>query len=89
MEDFDLFYLRDKEKREVDFLVSREGKPWFMVEVKESDTALSPALRHFQNLARCPHAFQAVMREDYVDRDCFTEEGPIVVPARTLLSQLL
>lgn len=26
---FDLGYLRDKEKREVDFVVTRDGKPWF------------------------------------------------------------
>lgn len=31
-----------------DFLVVREHKPWFLVEVKQSGTALSPALGHFQ-----------------------------------------
>ncbi len=32
--EFDLFYLRDKAKREVDFLVTKERKPYFLVEVK-------------------------------------------------------
>ena len=36
---FDLGYLRDKEKREVDFVVIRDGKPWFLVEVKHRDTS--------------------------------------------------
>ena len=30
---FELGYLRDKEKRAVDFLVARNGKPWFLAEV--------------------------------------------------------
>lgn len=30
----DLWYLRDREKREVDFLVTWEKQPWFMVEAK-------------------------------------------------------
>src|ERR1700732_529601 len=46
--DFDLRYLRDKQKREVDFLVVRDRNPWFLVEVKLSDTALSPWLGYFQ-----------------------------------------
>jgi hypothetical protein len=45
---FELRYLRDKERREVDFLVVRDRKPWFMVEVKLSDTHLASALDHFQ-----------------------------------------
>ena len=34
--DFALHFLRDKEKREVDFLVVRDGEPWFLVEAKSS-----------------------------------------------------
>lgn len=35
--DFELRYLRDKQKREVDFLVVRDRKPWFLVEVYRYD----------------------------------------------------
>src|SRR5207245_6221806 len=31
--DFELRYLRDKQKRDVDFLVVRDRKPWFLVDV--------------------------------------------------------
>jgi predicted AAA+ superfamily ATPase len=41
---FELRYLRDKLKREVDFLVVRDRKPWFLVEVKTSATRLSDSL---------------------------------------------
>jgi len=87
---FELGYLRDKEKREVDFLVVRDGDPWFLVEVKNHDVAMSPTLKFFQGQVNAPFAFQLVMSADYVDVDCFARSGgPVVVPARTLLSQLL
>lgn len=87
---FGLGYLRDKEKREVDFLVVRDGRPWFLAEVKHRETALGPALAHFQRQVGAPFAFQVVVEADFVDADCFASPGPpLVVPARTLLSQLL
>jgi len=87
--DFELRYLRDKQKREVDFVVVRDRRPWFLVEVKLSDTSLSPALAHFQAQTKAPHAFQAVMNLPYEPADCFGVRRPVVVPAKTLLSQLL
>jgi uncharacterized protein len=45
--DFELRYLRDKRKREVDFLVVRDRKPWFLVEVKLGETLPSPVLAYF------------------------------------------
>jgi len=86
---FGLYYVRDKQRREVDFLVVRNGEPWFLVEVKSRETSLSPALSRFQKQADCPHAFQVVMESDFVDADCFSYRHPVVVPARTFLSQLL
>jgi len=86
---FDLFYIRDKQKREVDFLVTQDQKPMFLVEVKNSDTHLSPSLTLMQQQTQAPHAFQVVMQEPYIQADCFRHHAPIVVPARTLLSQLV
>jgi len=87
---FGLGYLRDKEKREVDFLVVRDGAPWFLAEVKHGDGPLSPSLRRYQDQVGAPFAFQVTMDADYVDADCFARpSGPLIVPARTLLSQLL
>ena len=87
---FELGYLRDKEKREVDFLVVRDGKPWFLAEVKYHEASMSPALKYYQDQLNAPFAFQLVIDADYVDANCFARPGgPVVVPARTLLSQLL
>jgi len=87
---FELGYLRDKNKREVDFLIARDGKPWFLAEVKQHDTSISSALKYFQQQLTVPFAFQVVIDADYVDADCFARENTaIVVPAKTFLSQLL
>ena len=85
---FELRYLRDKLKREVDFVVIRDRKPWFLVEVKAGDAALSPALAHFQRQTKAEHAFQAVIDLPYEAADCFKRREPTIVPARTLFSQL-
>lgn len=85
---FELRYLRDKQQREVDFLVVRDGKPWFLVEARSREGSLSPALAWFQKQLECPHAFQVTIETPYVDADCFSQRGPVVVPARTLFSQL-
>jgi len=87
--DFELCYLRDKDKHEVDFVVVRDRKPWFLVEVKLADTVVSPALARFQRQVGAAHAFQVVLELPYVDADCFSQHGPVAVPALTFLSQLL
>lgn len=86
---FELRYLRDKMKREVDFVVVRDRKPWFLVEVKKSDNKLSDALGYFQAQTKARHAFQVVLEQPFLNADCFARAEPTVVPARTLLSQLL
>jgi predicted AAA+ superfamily ATPase len=87
--EFELRYLRDRQKREVDFLVVRDRTPWFLVETKLSDPRLSPSLAHFQRQTKAPHAFQVVMALPFEQADAFTVYHPVVVPARTFLSQLL
>lgn len=84
-----LHFLRDKEKREVDFLVSRGGEPWMLVEAKLSGrAALSPSLLRFQEQLGADLALQVALDLPYVDRSCFDLSRPTIVPARTFLSQL-
>jgi predicted AAA+ superfamily ATPase len=87
--DFDLRYVRDKQKREVDFVVVKDNRPWFLAEVKLRDEKLSPGLEYFQKTTGARHAFQVAVEADFVDTDCFRYTRPVVVPARTLLSQLI
>ena len=88
--DFSLHFIRDKQKREVDFLVVRDQEPWFLVEVKNSSTSgLADSLHYFQKQVKAPHAFQVAMDAEFVDRDCFEQTAPVIVPGKTLLSQLV
>ncbi len=88
--EYGLYFLRDKDKREVDFLVTRNQKPWFLVEVKtEQKKSISKDLFHFQKQISAPHAFQAVFSMDYVEANCFSTTVPTIVPLKTLLSQLV
>lgn len=87
---YGLYYLRDKEQREVDFLITKNQKPWIMIEVKAAEQGrLNPNLHHFNKQLQVPHAFQAVESLPYVDKDCFSLGQPMVVPLLTLLSQLV
>ena len=86
---FELGYIRDKERHEVDFLVARNGSPWLLVEAKHGDDRMNPCLERYQRSLTVPHAFQVTVNADYVDSDCFKRPGrPWIVPARTFLAQL-
>lgn len=88
--EFGLYFVRDKQKREVDFVIVRDDKPWFLVEVKSAGAKrLSPQLEYFQRQTRAMHAFQVAFDLEFVDRDCFEVKQPVIVPARTFLSQLV
>jgi predicted AAA+ superfamily ATPase len=52
--DFGVHYVRTKEKREVDFLLSEGCKPFLLVEVKLADDTPSPNLQRFQNALGVP-----------------------------------
>jgi predicted AAA+ superfamily ATPase len=54
----ELRFLRDTDKREVDFVVLRNRKPLFAVECKSGDRAVSPAIRYFAARTSIPRFFQ-------------------------------
>lgn len=80
----DLHYLRDASKREVDFLMTFEGRPWFAVECKTTDLHASPALRYFGERLDIPYLYQVHLqgKEDILDG------GVRVMPAAKFLSSL-
>lgn len=56
----EVYYLRDKEQREVDFLTIAENKPEYLIEVKTSDEQFSPHLRYFAERVQHVEALQLV-----------------------------
>lgn len=84
---FSLHYLRNKEGIEVDFLVTRDGEPLFMVEVKTSDLQVSTGLRKMQDALTVP-AIQLVNRTG-INRSIRNGENKIrVVSAADWLATL-
>jgi len=54
----DLRFLRDTDKREVDFVVLQEGRPLFAVECKTGEKDISPALFYFKERVNIPNCYQ-------------------------------
>jgi len=73
-DDFQLFYIRNKQKQETDFLITQNGKPWLLAEAKLSDNSVEPhhvhamaALNHipFVQICRQPDIASLQKRDIY------------------------
>jgi len=62
--EFKLWYVRDREKREVDALITRDNKPWLLVEAKLNDLNVSKSLERFAGLLNCKNIVQVVSAEN-------------------------
>ena len=63
-ENWDLFYLRDKESREVDFVVTRNRQVHWLIEVKTAEDTLSKHLAYYTEKLRPNAALQLVLHLD-------------------------
>jgi predicted AAA+ superfamily ATPase len=63
----DIYFLRDVDKREVDFIVTVNNKPWFAVEVRLNEEQPSPHLLYFKERLNIPYVYQ-VLKKNKVDR---------------------
>lgn len=61
--DYDLHYVRDKEKREVPFLLTESGRPYLLLETKLSARDISPSLLYFRDRLKPAHAVQLSREE--------------------------
>ena len=81
----ELYYLRNVDKKEVDFLVTIDKKPWFAVEAKINDTNVSPHLHYFKEKLNIPYLYQ-VVKKSGTDR---LIKGMRVVSADRFLAGLI
>ena len=87
---FDLCYVRDKEKREVDFLILRDRTPWLLAECRLSDLSPSPSLRAFSTALAPAMTLQVVGVPGVHERFDLSAKGSgIVVSADKLLRLLV
>ncbi len=62
---FELFFIRDKAKREVNFLITRDKKVFLLLECKSQSKNLSPSLTHYAKLLKTPFNIQLVESNHY------------------------
>jgi len=78
---FEVMYLKDKNKHEVDFLLTKDNTPLALFETKEGDTSISPAGKYFSKKLNIPF-YQIVYRctkEEMFPDNCY------VIPATNFL----
>jgi uncharacterized protein len=79
----ELRFLRDTDKREVDFVVLRDRKPLFAVECKTGERDVGPAVRYFSERAGIPRFFQVHRGQRHYVKDRVT-----VVPFSRFCAEL-
>ena len=85
-DDMTLCYLRDKNKREVDFVVLKNRRPLFAVESKTGDRDVSKHISYFASRTEIPAFFQVHQGvKDYEVRDSRTR----VLPFTTFAAEVL
>lgn len=83
--DAELRFLRNVDKREVDFLVTIAGKPWFACETKLSSENIDNNIHYFKSRMEIPYFFQVILKEN-VD---FIKDGVRVISASKFLTGLI
>lgn len=81
----ELFFLRDRDGKEVDFLVTVKRRPWLAVEVKAKDKTISKNLLYFTAKLRIPYSYQ-IVEEAGVD---FIKNDIRIISASKFLSGLV
>ncbi len=54
----ELRFIRDTDKREIDFVVIKNKKPIFSVECKTGEKGISPHIRYFRDRTNIPKFYQ-------------------------------
>ncbi len=79
----ELRFLRDTDRREIDFVVIKDKKPIFAVECKSGDRNLSPNIKYFAERTNIPSFFQVHLG----DRDFGDSKTGRVMPFRILCKE--
>lgn len=83
--DMELRYIRDTDKREVDFVVLRDGAPEFAVECKTGERRASSACRYFKERTGIPRFYQVHLGHKSFGN---AESDVFVLPFRDFCAEL-
>ena len=69
---FELKYIRDKESREVDFIILKDSKIFALIEVKISDDKISKSLQYYSEKLKPKYSLQIVahLKQEYKQGHC-------------------
>ena len=79
----ELRFLRDTDKREVDFVVLKEGEPMFAVECKSGEKSINPSIYYFMARTRIPEFYQV-----HQGKTDYEKKGVRVLPVSAFCKRL-
>lgn len=79
----DLRFVRDTDKREVDFVVLKQGRPMFAVECKSGEKNINPSLFYFMERTPIPKFYQV-----HLGRKDYESNGVRVLPVQKFCKEL-
>ena len=79
----DLRFIRDTEKREIDFVVLKDYRPMFAVECKGGEKSVSPSLFYFTERTAIPKFYQV-----HDGKKDYETKGVRVLPVQTFCKEL-
>lgn len=82
---FDLHYLQNKQKNEIDFILTKDRKPYMMIEVKESDSQASANFAYFEKALPGLKKVQLVKNLSQSRR---TAQGVLITPLAEWLEKM-
>lgn len=86
---FSLYYVRNKQKEEIDFLVTRDNKPWLLAECKMSHTAVNSAFHGFIQALKPQLAVQIVHKSGHHEHfECRSLTQGFIISADKFLNLL-
>ncbi len=80
----ELRFLRDTNKREVDFVVVKNKKPLFAVEGKLGEENISPHIYYFKERINIPVFYQVHLKRKHIEK----EKGVIILPFWKFIQEL-
>jgi uncharacterized protein len=81
--EMDLRFLRDTDKREMDFVVLKDKKPLFAVECKTGEKNINPSIFYFMERTQIPKFYQV-----HTEKRDYEKKGVRVIPFRKLIREL-
>lgn len=87
--EYELRYLKNKEKYEIDFLILKNKKPWLPIEAKLNDEKLSPNWPTFMKQLGLPHGIQLTLKPNHYQMYPFESYSIIVMSAAEFFQLLV